>query len=133
MSVALKKVEGVASVEVSLKKEGTAQILLKPGNRVDPERFRQVARDNGFTPKGSEVRVAGRVIEHGGKPALEVTGLALVYELEDHASSRGRIANMEKVIGKTVIVKGYLPETAVRPDAGPRRTLQVREISIDPH
>lgn len=132
MSVAYKKVEGVASVEVSLK-EGTAQIVLKRGNRVDPERFRQLARDNGFTPKGSEVRVAGRVIEQGGKPALEVSGLALIYELQDHADSKGRITNLEKVIGKTVIVNGYLPETAARPDVGALRILQVREISIDPH
>jgi len=132
VSVALKKVEGVASVEVSLK-EGTARILLKPDNRVDPERFRRVARDNGFTPKGSDVRVAGRVIEHGGKPALEVTGLAVVYGLEDHAGSKGRLNDLEKVIGKTVVVSGYMPETAAHRDAGAPRILRVREISIDPH
>ena len=68
MSVALKKVNGVQDVKVSLN-EGSAVIKLKDGNKVDVEQIREIIRKNGFTPKGAEVKVAGKVVERDGKPA----------------------------------------------------------------
>ncbi|HXV62835.1 MAG TPA: hypothetical protein VEK15_19205, partial [Vicinamibacteria bacterium] len=96
MSVALRKIEGVETVTVSLN-EGAADIKLKPGNTLDPEAIRKVVRDNGFTPKTAEVRVTGRVTRAGGKWTLVVTGLPIVYELHEHPDANGKLAELEQV------------------------------------
>ena len=130
MSVAIRKLEGVESVEVSLN-EGAADVTLKAGNRVDPERIRQVARDQGFTPKGADVRVAGRLVERKGKPALAVSSVDLVYELAELPEAPGRLAELEKAAaGREVVVVGHLPETPARPDAEQPRVLQLREFVL---
>jgi copper chaperone CopZ len=131
VSVAIKKVEGVDSVKVSLN-QGVAVILFRPGNRVTAERIRDLIRDNGFTPKGADVRIAGKVIERGGKPALTVTGLDLVYLLVDHPDTKGKVAELQKVaMGRQVTLRGHLPETAK--DAGPEkpRNLQLRDFALE--
>lgn len=131
MSVAIRKLEGVGSVDVSLN-QGYADVTLKPGNRVEPERIRQVVRDNGFTPKGADARVAGKVIERGGKPALAVTGLDLVYVLAEHPDAKRRLAELEKAaMGRDVVVSGHLPETAPEPAPTAPRTLQVRDFVLE--
>ncbi len=118
------KVEGVESVEVSLN-EGTATLKLKAGNRVNPARIRQIVLDNGFTPKGAAVRVAGRLVKQDGKPALEVNQVDQVYALEAHAEAEGRFLEMRKAaIGANVIVDGYLP------DAPAPSSLQVRDFVL---
>jgi copper chaperone CopZ len=130
VSVAIRKIEGVESVAVSLN-EGLADVKLKPGNRLDPGRIRQVARDNGFTPKGAEARVAGKVVERGGKPALAVTGLDLVYVLAEHPDAKGRLSELEKAMGRDVVVSGHLPETVPEPLPTAPRTLQVRDFVLE--
>lgn len=110
MSVAIKKLEGVESVKVSLN-EGFADIKLKPGNKVTVEQVREVVRRNGFTPKDAQVEVAGKVIERGGKPALEVTGTEAVYALVP--SPRHETPDLAKqTAGREVVVNGRIPETA---------------------
>jgi copper chaperone CopZ len=128
VSVAIQKIDGVASVEVSLK-GGFADVKLKPGNRVDPERIRQVARDNGFTPKGAAVKVAGEVVERGGKPALAVAGLDLVYLLVEHSEAKGKLAGVAP--GKNVVVTAHLPETATAPPPDAPRTLELRDFTLE--
>lgn len=105
MSVALKKVDGVQDVKVSLE-EGNADVTLKDGNKVTLEEVRDVIRKNGFTPKDARVTVRGKVIERDGKPALQVTGLDLVYRLE------GQTAKLGAMMGKEVVVSGEVPETS---------------------
>ncbi|GEM_PF-956414 len=131
MSVAIQKVDGVDSVKVSLN-QGRADVRFKPGNRVTVERILEVIRDNGFTPRGSEVRIAGKVIERGGRPALSVTCLDLVYLLVDHPDARGKVGELQKVVvGKQVTVSGYLSEVTkdVKPEE-PRR-LEVRDFAVE--
>ncbi len=118
------KLPGVESVEVSLN-QGTATLKLKPGNQVDPETIRQIVRDNGFTPKGAAVRVAGRLVEREGKLALQVNEVDQVYALEAHTESEGRFVEMKKVaIGEDVNVDGYLPDVAER------FSMQVRDFVL---
>jgi len=104
VSVAIKKVNGVQDVRVSLN-QGTAVIRLKEGNRVDVEQLRDIIRKNGFTPKDSDVKVAGKVVERNGKPALEVNGPDIVYLLE------GNVAPLRGMTGKQVVLAGQVPET----------------------
>ena len=129
MSVAIRKIEGVESVDGSLN-GGFADVKLKAGNRVDPERIRQVARDNGFTPKGADVKVAGQIVERGGKLALEVNGLDdVAYLLVENKEAKGMLAEAQKAVGKAVVVTGRLPETEAAAQPGSPRTLEIRQVT----
>ena len=77
MRVAVQKLEGVESADVSLQFK-TADIKLRPGNRVTLTKLRTVIKDSGFTAKEATVTVVGKIVERGGKPALEATGLGAV-------------------------------------------------------
>ena len=57
VDVALKKVKGVESVEVSLK--GLATVKLKPGNGVTVLQLWQLLHEKGYTPKGTTISVRG--------------------------------------------------------------------------
>ena len=78
MRVAVRKLEGVESVDVSLER-GAATIALRPGNRITLPQLRQIIKNNGFTAKDATVTVIGTVVERGGKPALNVTGTDVVW------------------------------------------------------
>jgi copper chaperone CopZ len=78
--IAMQKVDGVESIEVSLER-ALADIRLRPGNRVGLQPFRQIVRSNGFAPKDALVTVTGTLVNQGGKPALNVTGLDAIWPL----------------------------------------------------
>ncbi len=119
MSVAIKKVEGVESVDVSLN-EGFAEIKLRDGNQVTVDQVREIIRKNGFTPKESTVKVRGKVIERNGKPALEVGGQNGVLLLT------GNVAELSKKAGKEVVVSGVIPDTAAKNEP---ETIDVKTVS----
>jgi hypothetical protein len=75
--VAVLKLEGVEGIDVSLK-TGSAVVRLRPGNRVTLPQLRQIIKDNGFTSKDATVTALGTLVERGGKPALDISGLATV-------------------------------------------------------
>ncbi len=127
MSVAIEKLEDVESVKVSLN-DGTARVVLRPGNSLDPEQLRKIARDSGFTPKQANVRVVGRLVEREGVPVLEVTGSGLRYVLADHPKAPGQLFKLTRQLtGRDVDVKGELPEEAG--DGGSSRVLRVVSFS----
>ena len=80
MRVAVRKLEGVESVDVSLERASVA-IGLRPGNRITLPQLRQIIKNNGFSAKDATVTAIGTVIERGGKPALSVTGTDVVWLL----------------------------------------------------
>jgi copper chaperone CopZ len=130
VSVAVEKIEGVELVKVSLN-EGIAYIKLKSGNKVTVEEIVEVIRDNGFTPKGTKIRVAGKVVERGGDPALDVTGLDFTYLLVEHPEGKGKVAKLrETALGKQVILNGHLSEREPgRSSRAPHR-LQVLDFTV---
>ena len=73
MRVAVQKLPGVESVNVSLERAST-EIQLRPGNSITLEQLRSIIKNNGFTAKEATVTVVGKLIERGGQPALDVTG-----------------------------------------------------------
>jgi len=132
VSVAIKKVKGVESVNVSLNK-GEAEIRFKPGNEVTVEQIRQIVLDNGFTPKDSDVEVAGTLIERSGKPALAVPGPDLVYRLVDHRQGKGKVEELwKKAREKEIVVKGHLPQTTTKGRAEEPRVLEVKDFAVAP-
>jgi copper chaperone CopZ len=72
--VAVQKVEGVESVELSLER-AQADIRLQQGNHVPLDRFRQIVKGNGFEPKEATVTASGTIRETGGKMSFEVAGV----------------------------------------------------------
>jgi len=84
--VAVRKLEGVESVTVSLER-ASAAIALRPGNRITLPQLRQIIKNNGFTAKDAAVTVIGTLTERGGKPALTVTGSDIVWLIGPRAAN----------------------------------------------
>jgi copper chaperone CopZ len=71
VSVAIKKLDGVESADVSLEK-ATADIRLKPGNAITLPQLRRIIRQAGYPTKDAQVDARGTFVERGGKPALDL-------------------------------------------------------------
>ena len=86
MSVALKKIDGIEDVKVSLN-EGRADLKLKRGNRATLVQIRDAIRRNGFTPKGADITASGTLVLSERRLALQVGGSDVVYLLWDAPSA----------------------------------------------
>jgi copper chaperone CopZ len=71
VSVAIKKLDGVQLVEVSLEK-ASADIRLGPGNKITLPQLRRVIRQAGYPTKEAAVEARGTFVERNGKPALDL-------------------------------------------------------------
>ena len=80
MRVAIRKIDGVESVEVSLER-GQASIGLRPGNRVTLAQLRQLVKNSGFNSREAAVTVIGELRQDASGPSLAVTGTDVVLAL----------------------------------------------------
>lgn len=80
MSVSIKKLPGVESVHVFLKR-GLVDIKLKPGNTIRIEQIRKAIENNAFTPKSANVVVVGKVVSQSGKLHFNVAGTNEMFPL----------------------------------------------------
>ena len=90
MSVAVRKVDGVESVDVSLEK-AAADIRLKPDNRATMAQLRAAIKKNGYATRDAQVEARGRIVLRDGKPALDLLNgetIALAGESSGKASDR---------------------------------------------
>jgi len=105
--VALKKVAGVESVDVSLNK-GLATVKLKPGNTARVPQFWQLIHQNGYTPKTTTISVRGDPTEVQGRLQLKVSGsnelLALVFDSKHGALD----SEVRQKMGQTVTFQGVM-------------------------
>jgi copper chaperone CopZ len=85
VSVAIKKLDGVESVDVSLEK-ATADIHLKPGNAITLPQLRRIIRQSGYPTKDAHVDARGTFVDRNGKPALDLQN-GSVLELEAKPSA----------------------------------------------
>ena len=108
MSVAIKKIDGVQSVNVSLN-QGLARIVLKQGNAVRLEQMDQAVKNNGFTPKEARVKVHGQVMVTGGKSKFKVLGTNDVYDLVTDAAHSKLSNDLAKHAGKNIVIEGIIP------------------------
>jgi copper chaperone CopZ len=89
VSVAIKKLDGVESVDVSLEK-ATADIRLKPGNAITLPQLRRIIRQSGYPTKDAKVEARGTFVERSGKPILDLqNGSFLELAAKPAASSAG--------------------------------------------
>jgi hypothetical protein len=108
VSVSLKSVSGVDSVNVSLAK-GLAAVKMKPGNVATIKQLQTAITKNGFTMKQSVVRVAGTLVVASGKVQLHVSGSNEMLDL----FPEGQVTpTADSLNGKSVVLDGFVPETA---------------------
>jgi copper chaperone CopZ len=124
VDVALKKVPGVDSVEVSLNK-GLATVRLKPGNAVSVPQFWQLLHEKGYTPKATAISVRGEVAGTQGHLQLKVTGTKDTLILAADPKNPGAYSDASKKLGRSVIVQGVMVPGKDLKSATP---LQVHEV-----
>ena len=114
VSVSLKSVNGVGSVDVSLN-QGLATVTLKPGNTVTMEQLQRAITKNGFTTKQSNIVVTGTLLSDNGKVTLRVSGSNETFAL---VPQNQQAQDFSHLSGKAVTVEGVIPETkkGTRPD-----------------
>jgi copper chaperone CopZ len=105
--VALKKVAGVESVEVSLNK-GLATVKLKPGNTVSVPQLWELIHKNGYTPKTTSVSVRGEVANVNGTLELMVSGTKDTLPLAADAKNSAAFGEASKKVGQIVVVQGVM-------------------------
>jgi copper chaperone CopZ len=107
VDVALKRVQGVESVEVSLNK-GLATVKLKPGNTVAVPQFWQLLHEKGYTPKTTAVSVRGELAGPQERLQLKVTGTKDVLALVADPKNPAAYAEASKKLGQTITVQGVM-------------------------
>ena len=65
MRVAVTKLPGVESADVSLDK-ASADIRLKPDNRITMTQLRAVLKQNGYPTRNAQIDARGRIVDRGG-------------------------------------------------------------------
>ena len=110
VDVALKKVAGVESVEVSLNK-GLATVKLKPGNTVSVPQLWELIHKNGYTPKTTVVTVRGELTNVNGSLQLKISGTKDTLPLAADPKNPTAYSQAPKKLGQTVIVKGVMAPT----------------------
>jgi copper chaperone CopZ len=107
VDVALKKVPGVESVEVSLNK-GLATVKLKPGNSVSVPQFWELLHQKGYTPKATNVLVRGDLVNFEGRLQLKVSGTKETLELVSDPKNATAYGDVSKKLGQTVVIQGVM-------------------------
>lgn len=108
VSVSLKAVSGVESVQVSLEK-GLATVKMKQGNNTTLKQLQGAVAKNGFTMKQSDATIAGILVVSEGKTQLKISGSGEVLNLRPDPKG-GYGGGLED--GKSVLVVGTIPETS---------------------
>ncbi len=105
--VALKRVPGVESVEVSLNK-GLATVKLKPGNTAAVPQLWQLLHEKGYTPKTTAVSVRGDLAEVQGRLQLKVMGTKDILALVADPKNPGPYKEARKELGHSVTIDGVM-------------------------
>ncbi len=107
VDVALKKVAGVESVEVSLNK-GLATVKLKPGNTVSVAQLWELIHKNGYTPKATVVSVKGDLANANGQLQLRVSGTKETLTLTADPKNPAAYGGALKKLDQTVVIQGVM-------------------------
>ena len=106
MRVAVEKVDGVTSAEVSLN-DGEVVVALNEDNQVRLDRLRQIIRDQGFTPREADIRVRGVVERRDGRLLFRTPEGQVVLEVVGEPDV---IRRVEGRIGDPVVVEARVEE-----------------------
>ena len=118
MRVAIKNIEGVQSVDVSLS-NGLATVVFAPGNHVRYEQLVAAIDKNGFVVKGTKVVADGTIENNGGAVSLRVSGSNDLFRLTGE--------NLVSVNGNRVQVEGEISEIGKGKRADTIKSTSVRK------
>jgi hypothetical protein len=104
--VALKSVNGVESVDVSLNK-GLATVTLKGGNTVTMKQLQTAITRNGYSTKQSVVTAIGQLSLKDNRWLVRVSGSNEEFILTPDGNAKLPDSSL---VGKTVIVVGTMPQ-----------------------
>ena len=107
VDVALKKMPGVESVDVSLNK-GLATVKLKPGNTLSVPQFWELLHQKGYTPKTTVVSVRGELSAGGDRLQLKISGTKDVLSLAPDPKNAGAYNEAAKKVGQSVVIQGVM-------------------------
>lgn len=117
MRVAVRKLDGVESVEVSLER-AQASIRLRPGNRVTLAQLRQLVKNNAFNSREAAVTVIGELKQDANAPVLAVTGtdvvLAILLDSARPAAFRDVQERSRSGSGAQVTLEGIVAEPGAK-------------------
>lgn len=119
MSVALRDLKAVASVELSLN-DGSARIVLEPENTLTLADLRTVVQKRGFTPKEAHVTARGTFTVSAGAAIFQVLGTD-----ETFAADGGTAGPLDRYAGRIVTVEGLVPA----PDAETRDRIEIEKVT----
>jgi len=125
VDVALKKVAGVESVEVSLNK-GLATVKLKPANTVSVPQLWELIHRNGYTPKTTVVSVRGELTNVNGSIQLKISGTKDTLPLTADPKNATAYSEASKKLGQTVVVEGMIAPTKDLKAAVPLQVSQLK-------
>jgi copper chaperone CopZ len=97
VSVAVKKIAGVQSVNVSLNK-GLVTIELAAGNHLTMIELRRVITANGFSPKEANVVVDGVLENRAGTPTLKSDGTNETFLLVPMQNAASAFEDVKRLI-----------------------------------
>lgn len=107
VNVALKKLPGVETAEVSLNR-ALATVKLKPGNTLSVYQMWSLLRDKGYTTKGGPLEVRGQLEKAQGVLSLRVSGTNEIIGLEPDPADRAAFTRAEAQTGQTVKLRGIM-------------------------
>jgi len=116
--VAIKNIEGVQSVDVSLS-NGLATVVFAPGNHVRYEQLLAAVAKNGFVVKGTKVVAEGTIENSDGAASLRVSGSNDWFRLTG--------VNSLPLPGNRVQVEGEIPEVGKGKRADTIQSASVRK------
>jgi uncharacterized protein (AIM24 family) len=119
VSVAIKKIPGVESVNVSLN-QGLVSIKLAPGNTVRIEQIRKAILNDAFKPREARVEMVGDLVSQNGKLQFKVAGTGEVFAVSTSYRS------LQNEVKHSLTVSGLIAAPAKGAEGG---TLQIRSVS----
>ena len=124
MSVAVKKIPGVETVNVSLNK-GLVSIKLASGNKVRMDQIRKAILNDAFTPKDAKVITIGKLVSESGKLKFIVAGTNETFPVASTPHS-----SWQKYVGLEVTLSGLLAAPAKGTEGGLLQTTGVSAGSL---
>lgn len=131
MSVALEKVDGVESVNVTLKR-GMARLELREGNGVTLPQLRRVIRQAGYATREAAVTVRGRISRRQEALVLDVTGTDTSLKLARDPKGPEAFDALAKALSSAAPLDVRATGVVAEPERGasPQDVLQVRSFDV---
>ena len=125
VNVALRKVAGVESVEVSLNK-GLAIVKLKQGNKVTAPQLWQLIHEKGYTPKATTITVRGGLAGAEDRLQLKIPETNETLVLIPDPKNTAVYAEAAKKSGQVTVIQGVMTPGKDLKSSVPLQVIQVK-------